>query len=108
MNDRLLSLLGLCRRARRLSIGAEVCVESVQSGKAALILYASDFSKNSLKPVLTAAKDKNVTILPVNRTKDELSFALGRLCGVLAVEDKGFAEKLVGMLAYEQGGELHD
>ena len=43
-----------------------------------------------------------------HRTKEELSLALGRLCGVLSVEDEGFAKKLIAMLETEQGGDLYD
>ena len=105
MNDRLLSFLGLCRRARKLTIGAQVAVESIESKKSRLIIYARDFSKNSLKPVLEAAEKNGVESLMINRTKYELSCSLGKLCGVLSVEDSGFAEKLSQMIKDEQGGE---
>lgn len=105
MNDRLLSFLGLCRRARKLTIGAQVAVESIESKKSRLIIYARDFSKNSLKPVLESAEKNGVEALMINRTKDELSFSLGKLCGVLSVEDSGFAGKLSQMIKDEQGGE---
>ena len=98
MNDRLLSFLGLCRRAKKLVIGAEVAEESVLKGKSALVLYASDASANNLKRVRRAADENGVQMLCAQRTKEELSAALGRLCAVLSVEDRGFAEKLCQML----------
>lgn len=73
--------------------------------KAKLILYANDFSQNSLKPVLLQAHKQNVRVLEVNRTKDEISFSLGKLCGVLSVEDKGFSDKLAMLIEGEQRGE---
>lgn len=76
-----------------------------QRDKAKLILYANDFSQNSLKPVLLQAHKQNVRVLEVNRTKDEISFSLGKLCGVLSVEDKGFADKLAMLIEGEQRGE---
>lgn len=105
MNDRILSLLGLCRRAGKLIIGADPSIDSVNKGRAKLLLYANDFSKNSLKPVLTAAHESNTKILGINRTKEEISLSVGKLCGVLAVEDKGFADKLETLINGEQGGE---
>lgn len=107
MNDRLLSFVGICRRARRLQIGAEVCVKSLREGKARLIIFASDFSRGSLKPVEEEARKRGVDVLQINRTKQELSFALGKLCGVMAVEDDGFASKLRTMIEDEQGGEFY-
>lgn len=102
MNDRLLSFLGLCRRAKKLVIGADITVESVEAGKSELILYASDASQNSLKQVRRAAESHGVPVLCANRGKDALSLALGRLCAVLSVEDKGFADKLRQMLESEK------
>ena len=101
MNDRILSFLGICRRAKKLVIGAEVTVESVQTGKSELILYASDASQNSLKAVRRAAQEHDVDMRCVNRGKEPLSLALGRLCAVLSVEDKGFAQKLCQLLESE-------
>lgn len=108
MNDRILSLLGICRRAGKLVIGADPSVESILKHKSMLIIYASDFSPKSSKPVLEAAHKNNVKTLKINRNKDELSFALGKLCGVLSVEDKGFADKLTKLIENEQRGELYD
>ena len=80
-------------------------LETIAKSKAKLILYANDFSQNSLKPVLLQAHKQNVRVLEVNRTKDEISFSLGKLCGVLSVEDKGFADKLAMLIEGEQRGE---
>ena len=101
MNDRVLSFLGLCRRAKKLVIGAEVCEQSIKEGKSLLILHASDASKNSLTRVKKAADERGVSALDSGKSKDELSAALGRLCAVLSVEDKGFADKLALMIASE-------
>lgn len=107
MNDRILSLLGICRRAGRLIIGAQPTVDSIRAHKAKLIIFANDFSQRSAKPVLEAAHSNNIKIITINRCKDELSVALGKLCGVASVEDDGFANKLILLNENELGGELH-
>ena len=56
MNDKLLSFLGLCRRAGKLVIGAEVTAESLKTERSSLVIYAEDFSRSSLKKVLEAAR----------------------------------------------------
>ena len=101
MNDRVLSFLGLCRRAKKLVIGAEITEESVRKGRSCLVLYAADAAPNSLKRVRKAAEEQGVPMLCVNRDKESLSRALGRLCAVLSVEDKGFADKLREMIDCE-------
>lgn len=101
MNDRILSLLGLCRRAGKLVIGAEPSIESINKQRARLVIFAKDFSKNSIKPVLSAVCEHNIKALTLNRTKEQLSLAIGRLGGVVAIEDEGFAEKLAELIEAE-------
>lgn len=101
MNDRVLSFLGICRRAGKLVIGAQVVEASVSEGRSRLVLYAADASENSLKRVRRAAQEKGVPVRCVRRGKDALSVSLGRLCAVLSVEDPGFAGKLCSMLDEE-------
>lgn len=98
MNDRVLSFLGLCRRAKKLVIGAQTCEASVKEGKSFLVLYARDAAANSLKRVRSACEAHGVPMRCVNRDKATLSAALGRLCAVASVEDRGFADKLTEML----------
>jgi len=97
-NDRLLSFLGLCKRAGYLISGAETVTKAINEGKALLVLYASDVSDNSVKGVLKAAHDKNVPAHKLQRTKDELSFALGKHCGIICTTDNGFAQKILTMI----------
>ena len=94
MNDRILSLLGICKRAGKLITK--------------LVIFANDFSKSSKKSVQTAADECNVKTLTINRSKEEIGFALGKICGVMTTEDKGFADKLEQLIENELGGELYD
>ena len=103
MNDRLLSLLGICRRAGRLVIGADPVKEAVETGKAFLVLGASDISQNTEKKIRATVEAKsNVQYRIVRRTKDEISFSLGKTCATLAVIDEGFAKKLLELIEAEQ------
>ena len=101
MNDRLLSFLGLCKRAGYLISGADTVVRSMKEHKALLALTASDFSDNSRKSVEKAAAETGVPLRTLNRSKEELSFSLGKHCGVVSVTDKGFADKILAMLSEE-------
>lgn len=103
MNDRLLSLLGLCRRAGRLVIGADPVREAVEADKAFLVLSASDISQNTEKKIRASVEAKgNVNYCIIKRTKDEISFSLGKTCAVLAIIDEGFAKKLLELISAEQ------
>ena len=103
MNDRLLSLLGICRRAGRLVIGADPVKEAVETDKAFLVLSASDISQNTEKKVRATVEAKgNVQYCIIQRTKDEISFSLGKTCATLAIIDEGFANKFIELINAEQ------
>ena len=97
-NDRLLSFLGICKRAGRLVSGAQTVTKTVIEGKATLALYASDVSENSLKQVLHAAEEHGVPVRELPYPKEELSFALGKHCGIICITDKGFADKILTLI----------
>ncbi|MCI9272926.1 MAG: 50S ribosomal protein L7ae [Clostridiales bacterium] len=92
-SDRLLSLLGLARRAGRLSLGNDAAISSVEDGASALVLLANDVSPRTAKGVELAAEDAAVDVMRIAHTMDEISMALGKRCGVVSVDDAGFAKK---------------
>ena len=106
MNDRLLSLLGLCRRAGKMALGCDPVREAISESKAYLVLAAADLSANTLKKVKAAAEERGVKLLTLRRSKEEMSFSLGKVCGVVAINDEGFAKKLseLALSECEEGG----
>lgn len=98
MNDRLLSFLGLCKRAGRMVSGAETVTKAVGRGQVLLILTAEDLSDNSAKAVIKAAGTYGVRLQRLPYSKEELSCALGKHCGIVGVADRGFADKILDML----------
>ena len=94
-NDRLLNFLGICKRAGMLLSGAETVTKAVNEGKAKLVLYAEDVSDNSLKGVIKAANVHHIPAKRIPYRKEELSFALGKHCGIVCTTDPGFAKKMI-------------
>ena len=97
--ERLLSLLGLARRAQKLSLGADAAAEAVRKGKCRLLLTAADLSPRSLRNARGTAEEYGTPAACAGVTMDEIGFALGKRTGILAVNDAGFANKLRAMLA---------
>ena len=93
-NKRLLSLLGLARRATRLSLGRDPAEEALRKGQARLVLLAEDLSQHTAGGVRFAAEEAGVDVLTAACTMDEISMALGKRTGVVAVNDAGFAKTL--------------
>ncbi len=101
MNDRTLSLLGLCRRAGKLTPGNDAVIDDIKNHRASLVVVASDISKNTEKKLESACRSFETRIVKLNRPKDELSLATGRFSAVVAVCDEGFAKKLYELITNE-------
>lgn len=105
--DKVLSLLGLCRRAGRLAFGFDMCQEAARSGQAALLLAAGDVSEKTFKNLRYEAERARIPAIRVKPSMSELGHACGIKAGVVAVTDKGFAKVLLKELEQmeqEQGG----
>lgn len=92
MNNTFLSLLGLMRRAGKLSLGFDAVVESCAKGKAELVIHTSDCSDNTLKKLLAAVSDK-VQIFGTSYNMDQVGHALGKAVKILSINDAGFAAR---------------
>lgn len=107
MNDRLLSLLGLCRRAGKITVGCDPVIDSVKSGEAQLVFFARDASKNTRKTVLGSVAESGVKIITLDYDKQDISNSLGKLCAVASVTDEGFAKKLLSLSGDDNGEECN-
>lgn len=98
MKDKALGLMGLCRRARRMTIGADQVCDDIRQGNAVLVCAAADVSPGSIKKVERLALEQGIPMIRTPYPKEALSIALGKTCGVLCVTDKGFADKIRSLL----------
>ncbi len=105
MNDKILNLLGICRRAGKLTIGNDAVTDDAVNGKASLVLVACDVSQNTAKKLKNTCARCGTQVLKLNRTRDELSAAIGKFCAVAAVCDKGFAKRLCELISEENSPE---
>lgn len=95
MNEKLhslLSLLGLMRRAGKLSLGFDAVADSAKTGESCLILTTADISPKTLKELNYKINDK-VSILTISCTQDEIGRAIGKNVRIISINDKGFAQK---------------
>lgn len=99
MNHPLLNMLGIARRAGKLSIGFEAAAESVQTGKARLIVAAADLSAKTEKEIrfLISRSSLNgdtggpTRIIRIPFDMTTMSKAIGTKAGILSVNDDGLA-----------------
>ncbi len=95
MSDADLSFLGLARRAGKISLGEANTRGAVRSGKAKLILLASDAAPNARARGEKLAQRAAIPLIQLEDDKNRLAEALGSpLFAIAAVCDAGFAAAL--------------
>lgn len=107
-SDRVLSMLGLARRAGAVSMGAFMTERLIQSGECKLLILATDAAGNNRKKFRGSASYYKLPLIEYS-TKEELSRALGRENVVVAgVSDANFAkaiqakyDKLTAMMSHK-------
>ena len=96
-SDKLLSLLGLARKAGRLAYGYDTVKNAVRGRKARLVLTASDLSPKTRSNVAFFCGDK-IPLIALSRTMEQLSAAVGKPAGIVALTDEGFAKLILGYM----------
>lgn len=95
MNDSALSLLGLCRKAGKLSLGHDACKASLNSGNASLCVICSDASERLNEEITALAEKAEVRIVDVSYTMLDIKNAVSFKAAVFTVDDDGFAKTLI-------------
>lgn len=94
-NDKFSGLLGLCRKAGKMSVGHDESKISVKNGNAIICILASDSSDRLRKEFRTLCEEKGVTILEVPYKIEQFAFIIGSKAAVITVNDEGFGNKLL-------------
>ncbi len=98
--ERILSMIGLAKKAGFVEIGEEPVGSAARAKHARVILVAGDAAASSVRRAYSFAQSGNCLCLTIDATKDQLGSALGRTSvAMAAVTDIGFAEALVKKLA---------
>lgn len=98
-SERILRLLGLCRRAGKLISGQDTVIAAVQSEKAALALLSSDASERTKKQLRDKCTFHGVPLVSLTVDGGALGKATGKAgtLSSLAVTDRGFASSILKM-----------
>ncbi|MGN1458330.1 MAG: L7Ae/L30e/S12e/Gadd45 family ribosomal protein [Acutalibacteraceae bacterium] len=99
MNDKLLSFLGIARRAGRLSLGFDMATEAMNKGKSKLLLLACDLSARTTRSITETAHKSGTQTIVLNIPMEQIGISLGKVTGIISVDDEGFAEKLKTLCA---------
>lgn len=99
MGNPVLSLLGLCRRAGKLTPGFDAAVLDARAGKACLLLAAADISEKTFKNLRYEGDRAGISTMRLPCDLAETGRACGIKAGVLAITDEGFAKAIVKQLS---------
>ncbi|MBQ2286597.1 MAG: ribosomal L7Ae/L30e/S12e/Gadd45 family protein [Acutalibacteraceae bacterium] len=95
-SKKITALLGFASKAGKLSYGADTALKSVKEKKAKLIVIANDVSDKSRKEAEFFAGKGNIRTLVLGELDiAAVSAAVGRRCGILSVNDSGFADAVL-------------
>lgn len=92
MKSNLLGLLGICRKAGKLKLGFDPAAASL-GRDAQLLLFAADVSPKTKMRMLKKAEGLAVKSIDMVETSDAVYYAIGKRVAVMAVTDKGLAER---------------
>ena len=107
MDNGILGLIGLARKAGKVEVGEEAVSIAARNHKARAIFFASDAAENTLRRRESLRNQGNCPslILPVNKT--ELGGAVGRnTCALLALTDVGLAAAVLKKLPEGEYGDM--
>ena len=106
-SKKLLSLIGLAKRARKVVSGEFSTEKSVKSGKSHMVIVSEEASDNTKKMFTNMCTHYKVSIYLFG-TKDELGHAMGQeFRASLSVEDAGFAKSMAELMNIN-GGSLNE
>ncbi|MCQ2435488.1 MAG: ribosomal L7Ae/L30e/S12e/Gadd45 family protein [Clostridia bacterium] len=97
--QRLLSYIGLARKAGKLICGTDMVCDAIRDGKIKLVVVSDSVSANTQKRITNCAKYYNVTLKTAEGiTPAELGAALGKSdMACVGVTDSGFCELILGI-----------
>ncbi len=96
MTDKFFNALGLCRRAKKLCIGHDEVKSSIKSGKATLVLLASDSSERLGKEMSNLTNE--IPVIKTDAPMQQIGIHIGKKAGVLSVTDEGLKDLILSTI----------
>ena len=96
-------MLGMARRAGKLSMGHDMALGAVKGGKAELVIFASDISQRLVGEFEKAVCDSRRTVpcVHIDETINDIHRFIGYKAGVLTVDDINFSTRINELIKEE-------
>lgn len=103
--NKILSLMGLARRAGKLQCGFDAAIEAIKSGNAKGAAAAADISDKTFSNLKFEADRHKIAAIRIDETTEAVSQAIGKKAGVIAICDEGFFKSISGLAASQTSAE---
>lgn len=99
-NKKYLSMLGMARRAGKVSMGHDMADKAIKSHKARVLIIASDMSDRLVAEFESTTQRymPNLPCIRIDETIDDIHFALGYKAGVMTVDDENFSTRIIELI----------
>lgn len=94
LNKNIYGLIGLARRAGKISFGTESSIEAIKKKKAKLVILAENCSNRTMQNFEELCKNENVLFYKIG-TIEDLSKSIGQVNkAVVTINEKNFAKEI--------------
>ncbi len=94
-NSKIFTLLGFAAKAGKLSFGFDTSLSAIKKQQAKIVVCGEDLSAKSFKEIKFHSDKNGIEIFCLKGiTNESLSHSVGRKCGIISVNDNGFAKSL--------------
>lgn len=95
LKDKFLGILGLAKRAGKVSTGEEKCSLAVKKGISKLVIVACDASDNTKKSIIDSCKYYNIKYVVAGNKTELGKFTGESFRAVVSVNDDNFARAIL-------------
>lgn len=95
MNKKCLGMIGLAKRAGKVSTGEFICSKAVKSGEAKLVIIAENASENTKKSVINSCRFYKVKYIEAGSMSDLGKYTGSQERAVVSVNDNNFAKAIL-------------
>lgn len=96
MTDRFFNALGICRRAKKLTIGHDEVKSSVKNGSAQIVILTNDASQRLENEMSNLTE--NIQVLRIDASMDDMQLRIGKHSAVYAVTDNGLKDLVLSTI----------
>lgn len=100
MKNKILGLVGLCKKSGGLTFGFDAVVEKVKKKGRGFILIAKDFSQKSIKNIKEKLNNFDVKVIILEDVfMDDFYLVLKKKTGILLIENSNFKKGIEKLLS---------